>query len=188
MISRRTLIRLAALLVPAALLTVALAAAPGALGGGALRAEAALVDTAGSSVGWARFVEDATGVVHLSVHVKGFTPGLHGIHIHAIGTCTLGTTPPFSSAGGHHNPLGHSHGLLSPTGPHAGDLPNLIVNEDGIGHLDTTTELATQSAGTTSIFDADGSALVIHALVDDQVTNATGNSGARIACGPILAD
>ena len=188
MIPRRPLIRLAALLIPAALLTVALGAgASGALGGGALRAEAALIDTAGNAVGWARFIEDATGTVHVNVHVQGLTPGLHGIHIHAIGTCTLGTTPTFSSAGGHHNPLGHTHGLLSPTGPHAGDLPNLTVNEDGVGHLDTTTDLATQSAGTTSIFDADGSALVIHALVDDQVTNATGNSGARIACGPIVA-
>ena len=186
--SRRSWIRLAALLAPTALLTVALTAgASGALGGGALRAEAALVDTAGNAVGWARFVEDATGTVHLNVHVKGLAPGLHGIHLHAIGTCTIGTTPTFSSAGGHHNPLGHTHGLLSPTGPHAGDLPNLTVNEDGVGHLDTTTDLATQSAGTTSIFDADGSAVVSHAAEDDQVTNATGNSGARIACGPIVA-
>lgn len=188
MTPKRRWLRLAALLAPAAVLAVALTGgATGALGGGALHAEAALVDTAGNSVGWARFVEDATGTVHLSVHVQGLTPGLHGIHIHAIGTCTLGTTPAFSSAGGHHNPLGHTHGLLSPTGPHAGDLPNLVVNEDGVGHLDTTTDLATQSAGTTSIFDADGSALVIHAAEDDQVTNATGNSGPRIACGPIVA-
>jgi Cu-Zn family superoxide dismutase len=176
-------------LAPAVILLIALTAgAPGALGGGALRAEAALVDTAGNSVGWARFIEDATGTVHVNVHVKGLTPGLHGIHIHAIGICTIGTATPFSSAGAHHNPLGHTHGLLSATGPHAGDLPNLTVNEGGVGHLDTTTDLASQSAGATSIFDFDGSALVIHALTDDGVTNPTGNSGGRIACGPIVAN
>src|SRR5262245_2328708 len=111
MTPRRSWLRLLALLAPAGLLTVALSAgATGASGGPALHAEAALVNTAGESAGFARIVEDATGVVHLSVHVKGFTPGLHGIHIHAIGTCTIGTTTPFSSAGGHHNPLGRSHG------------------------------------------------------------------------------
>jgi len=124
----------------------------------------------------------------VNVHVSGLAEGLHGIHIHAIGTCTLGTNPAFSSAGGHHNPLGHTHGLDSPTGPHAGDLPNLVVNGAGVGHLDGKTDEATLSAGPTSVFDADGSALIIHAAEDDQVTNPTGNSGARIACGVIVAD
>lgn len=153
----------------------------------ASHAEAALTDTAGAPVGWARFTEDATGTVHLRVHVKGLAPGLHGIHLHAVGSCVLGTATPFSSAGGHHNPLAHDHGLESPTGAHAGDLPNLVVNEDGVGHLDTPTDLATLSAGPTSLFDADGSAVIIHAAPDDQVTNPTGNSGGRIACGVIEA-
>jgi Cu-Zn family superoxide dismutase len=150
-------------------------------------AEARLVDASGASVGWARFTEDATGTLHVSVHVKGLAPGLHGIHLHAIGSCVLGTTPTFSSAGGHHNPLGHSHGLDSPTGAHAGDLPNLVVNEAGVGHLDTTTDLATLSAGPTTLFDASGSAVIIHAAIDDQVTDPTGGSGGRIACGVIEA-
>jgi Cu-Zn family superoxide dismutase len=184
---RRRIVRLVSILAPAAVLAAALAAAPGTLGGGATRAEAAIVDTAGASIGFARFTEDATGVLHLSVHVKGLSPGLHGIHIHAIGTCTLGTTPTFSSAGGHHNPLGRVHGLLASGGPHAGDLPNLEVNEDLVGHLDGTTTEATLSDGATSLFDADGSAIVIHLLTDDQVTNPTGNSGARVACGVIVA-
>ena len=186
---RRRLTRLIATLVPTALLLAALSAgATGVVGGGTLHAEAALVDAAGQPVGWARFVEDATGVVHVNVHVSGLSAGLHGIHIHAIGACTLGTTPTFSSAGSHHNPLGHMHGFLSLDGPHAGDLPNLTVNGMGIGHLDGTTDEATLSAGLTSVFDTDRSALVIHALQDDQVTNPTGNSGARIACGVITAD
>jgi len=185
---RMRLTRLLAILAPTALLLSALTAgATGAAGGGALHADAQLVDANGQPVGWARFVEDATGVVHVNVHVKGLSAGLHGIHIHAIGACALGTTPTFSSAGSHHNPLGHVHGLLSDGGPHAGDLPNLTVNGAGIGHLDGTTDEATLSAGLMSVFDTDGSALVIHALEDDQVTNPTGNSGARIACGVIVA-
>ena len=189
MTPRRPLTRLAAILAPALLLTAALTVgAGGALGGGALHADASIIDNSGATIGWARFVEDATGVVHVNVHVKGLTPGLHGIHIHAIGTCTIGTATPFSSAGSHHNPLGRMHGLLSAAGPHAGDLPNLVVNEDGVGHLDGTTTEATLSEGTTSIFDADGSAIVLHALWDDGVTNPTGNSGGRVACGVITAD
>jgi Cu-Zn family superoxide dismutase len=150
-------------------------------------ASATIVDERGVDVGWATITEDATGVLHLNVHVRGLAPGLHGVHLHAVGRCELGTTPAFSSAGGHHNPLGHDHGLESPTGAHAGDLPNLVVNEQGIGHLDGTSDLATLSAGPVSLFDADGSAIVIHALPDDQVTNPTGNSGARIACGVVEA-
>lgn len=153
----------------------------------ASHAEARLVDANGASVGWARFTEDATGTLHVNVHVKGLAPGLHGIHLHATGSCVLGTTPTFSSAGGHHNPLGHQHGLDSPTGAHAGDLPNLVVNGAGVGHLDATSDLATLSAGPTTLFDANRSAVVIHALPDDQVTDPTGNSGGRIACGVIEA-
>lgn len=156
-------------------------------GSGATRASASIIDVNGTSIGWARLVEDATGIVHVNVHVKGLTPGLHGIHIHRAGDCT----PPFSAAQSHYNPGGHAHGLDSASGPHAGDLPNLVVNEDGVGHLDTTTDRVTLTGGPTTLFDTTagqvGSALVIHAGPDDQVTDPTGGSGARIACGVILA-
>ncbi|MEO5940327.1 MAG: superoxide dismutase family protein [Candidatus Limnocylindrales bacterium] len=158
------------------------------LAGGASHASATIVDPTGSTIGWARLVEDSAGIVHDNVHVKGLTPGLHGIHIHGIAACS----PTFAAAGGHYNPLARTHGLLSPSGAHAGDLPNLIVNEDGVGHLDTTTDRVTLTGGPTTLFDttdgAVGSALIIHANEDDQVTNATnGGSGGRIACGVITA-
>lgn len=165
-------------------LSLALGFPGGATAGGALHASTTLHDAGGGTVGWAQFTEDATGVLHVNVHVKGLSSGLHGIHIHAVGDCT----PPFTAAGGHHNPAGVVHGLDTATGGHAGDLPNLAVNVAGIGHLDATSDRATLSAGATTIFDADGSALVIHAAEDDQVTNPTGNSGTRIACGIIEAD
>lgn len=157
-------------------------------GGGARQATASIADASGSVIGWARLVEDATGLVHVNVHVKGLTPGLHGIHIHGIAACG----PTFAAAGGHYNPFARQHGLSNPAGAHAGDLPNLIVNEDGVAHLDATTDRVTLSDGPTTLFDtaagAAGSALIIHANQDDQLTDATnGGSGGRIACGVIVA-
>jgi Cu-Zn family superoxide dismutase len=152
---------------------------------GATHAGASIVDGSGATIGRAQLTEDATGRLHINVHVEGLAPGLHGIHLHAIGQCV---GPAFTSAGGHHNPLGAQHGLDNPDGAHAGDLPNLIVNDQGRGHLDATSERATLSIGPVSLLDVDGSALIIHAVEDDQVTNPTGNSGARVACGAIVAD
>jgi Cu-Zn family superoxide dismutase len=166
--------------VAAMVLTVGAVAASGAS-----HAHATIIDGTGSTIGWADLTEDATGRLHVNVHVDGLTPGLHGIHLHAIGQCV---GPAFTSAGGHHNPLGAQHGLDNPLGAHAGDLPNLSVNVNGNGHLNATSDGATLSLGPVSLFDADGSAIVIHANEDDQVTNPTGNSGARVACGVIVAD
>jgi len=145
---------------------------------GASHASAELRDAGGAVVGWADFTEDSAGRLHVNVHVSGVSAGLHGIHIHNTADCT----PPFTSAGGHHNPLGATHG------DHAGDLPNLIVNVAGIGHLDATSDRASLSNGPTTVFDANGSALIIHAGEDDLHTDPTGNSGGRIACGVIVAD
>ena len=170
----------------AAILAATLAGAT--LASGALHASATFVDATGATVGWANLVEDATGVVHVNVHVKGLSSGLHGIHIHGVGACT----PTFAAAGGHYNPLNHQHGLENPDGPHAGDLPNLVVNANGVGHLNATTDHVTISAGEASLFDstaaAVGSAFIIHANEDNQMTNAdNGGSGARIACAVIEA-
>ena len=169
---------------------VAATGAPAVAGGdGARHASATFIDPTGATVGWASLVEDATGVVHVNVHVAGLAPGRHGIHIHGIGACT----PTFAAAGGHYNPLGDQHGLDNPEGPHAGDLPNLTVNQQGVGHLDATTDRVTISDGPATLFDtttgAQGSAFIIHANEDDQATDATnGGSGARIACAVIRAE
>lgn len=182
--SRRLLLTLSVLVLSATATTPGIAA-----GDGSWHASATFIDATGTTVGRASLVEDATGIVHVNIHVKGLTPGRHGIHIHGIGSCA----PTFAAAGGHYNPLGAQHGLDNPDGPHAGDLPNLTVNPQGIGHLDAKTDRVTISAGPATLFDttsgAAGSAFVIHANEDDQVTDATlGGSGARIACAVIDAD
>lgn len=166
-----------------AMTAVSAMAAPALAGdGGARHARTSIVDTAGEAIGFAKLTEDGTGRTHLNVHVQGLTPGEHGIHIHGVGACQ---GPGFTSAGGHFNPTGHEHGLENPRGHHAGDLPNLVVNPAGVGRLTAVTDAVTISAGQRSIFDADGSAIVVHAGPDDHVSNPAGNSGARVACGVI---
>ncbi len=155
-----------------------------AVAGGSTHAEARIVGADGQTIGWAQLTEDAAGQLHMNVQVAGLSAGRHGIHLHAVGQCV---GPTFASAGGHHNPLGAQHGLDNPLGAHAGDLPNLVVNVARRGHLDAVSHHATLSSGPVSLLDADGSAIVIHAFEDDQVTNPTGNSGARVACGVIEA-
>ena len=106
---------------------------------------------------------------------------MHGLHIHTVGACT----PDFAAVGGHFNPTTAQHGLDNPSGPHAGDLPNLEIDADGNGTYEATTTLVTLAQGDNSLFDSDGSALVIHADPDDLITDPAGNSGDRIACGII---
>ena len=180
-----TSVRRTSALVAGPLLAVVLATTVAAGPAAAPQARGTFVDASGASVGWLRLTEDRRGDVHVNVHVKGLAAGLHGIHIHAVGSCS----PTFAAAGGHYNPLGHQHGLENPSGPHAGDLPNLIVNGEGVGHLDARTDRVTLSEGGATLFDADGSAFIIHLNPDDQVTDAgNGGSGARIACAVVVAD
>ena len=145
------------------------------------QATAELKDKDGKAVGVATFRESSGGVT-VDVNVKGLTPGLHAVHVHAVGRCDA---PAFTSAGGHFNPAQKKHGYKSPEGAHAGDLPNMLVAKDGTGRFEAFTDGMTLKPGATSVFDKDGSALVIHAGVDDNVTDPTGNAGDRAACGII---
>ncbi len=151
-------------------------------------ADGTFVTASGAEIGWVKLTEDRQGIVHVNVKVEGLTAGFHGIHIHAAGSCATAVTT-FDGAGGHYNPLMHEHGLENPAGPHAGDLPNLVVDEDGHGTLNTKTDRVTVGAGPTTLFDANGSSFIIHANPDDQVTNVgNGGSGARIACAVLIAN
>lgn len=117
----------------------------------------------------------------LSVAAIGLAEGLHGLHLHMVGACD---GPAFTTAGPHLNPAGHQHGTSNPAGSHLGDLPNLVIGKQGAGAI--SADLAgPRAAAEAAIFDADGTALVIHAGADDYTTDPSGSSGARIACGII---
>ena len=158
----------------------------------------AKADISGNGItGTAFFTEDANGNVLVAVHVKGdpavLTPGLHGFHIHQTGSCVA---PGFTSAGGHFDPGPFGNTNTVTNHPfHMGDLENLDVEQSGEGHLlDVTTRVSLDPASDVSLFDADGSAVIVHALQDQrhcQPDPATGlctgvSGGARLACGVIV--
>jgi Cu-Zn family superoxide dismutase len=145
-------------------------------------ATAELKNAPGEVVGTATLTE-VSGGVRVVLTARGLPAGDKGVHIHGVGTCE---PPAFTSAGAHFNLAGRHHGLLNPLGPHAGDLPNLRIEADGSGRLESLNDRITLGTGPTSLFDGDGSALVIHAAADDQRTDPTGNSGSRLACGVIV--
>jgi Cu-Zn family superoxide dismutase len=142
-------------------------------------ATAELRDAQNRVVGTVRAAYDPLGV-RLTIAVRGLPEGPHAIHLHAVGTCT---PPDFASAGPHFNPESLGHGLANPLGPHAGDLPNIVVGADGSGNAVFVNPRVTLGAGASSLFDADGTAVVVHATADDQRTDPSGASGARLACG-----
>jgi Cu-Zn family superoxide dismutase len=152
-------------------------------------AVARLRDASGNQVGTVKVSELRSGDVEVQATVQGLPPGFHGFHVHAIGQCD---PPDFTSAGGHFNPTGNPH----PS--HAGDQPVLLINSDGTGRL----EFVTDRYSIDDLFDADGSAYIVHANPDnyaniptryhshtydvfgpDPDTLATGDAGARLACG-----
>ncbi|WP_448665222.1 superoxide dismutase family protein [Sphingomonas sp. CJ20] len=142
---------------------------------GHYRAQADLRTPSGEDVGKA-VAEEVDGAIRVIVETHGLPKGAHGTHVHTVGKCE---GPDFASAGGHWNPTQHQHGKENPMGPHAGDMPNLQVGEDG---RDRT--IFTLPGGTyQGLLDADGAALVVHAGPDDYKTDPSGNSGGRIACG-----
>jgi Cu-Zn family superoxide dismutase len=125
--------------------------------------------------------------VDVVAHIDGLPPGRHGMHIHEVGACT-DTTIPFGGAGGHFDPgpFGSSLPVDANHPFHMGDLPNIEVNGDGAGHLHYTTSRITLSVGPLSVFDLNGSAVVIHQNEDLGLTGVTGaGGGPRIACGVI---
>lgn len=142
-------------------------------------ARAALIGPDGSEMGGVILTQGPHGVL-ISAEVNGLSPGGHGFHIHTVGACQ----PDFGAAGGHFSPNGDAHGYLYEGGNHAGDLPNIYAHDDGSARADYFTAAVTlDSDADHSLFDSDGSAIVVHAKPDTYQEEA--GAGDRVACGVI---
>jgi Cu-Zn family superoxide dismutase len=174
----------------AVLTAVAIACAAGLVSARQADGMKATADIKGDGIsGTLTLVERKMGtgtVVDLMLTAKGLKPGLHGVHLHAVGKCE----PDFTAAGGHFDP-----GPFGNTDPdanhpfHMGDVPNLEVGADGTGTLKAVTTRVTLSPGPLSVFDDDGTAVIIHGNPDQGKTGEpkSGVSGGpRVACGVII--
>ena len=136
-------------------------------------------------IGTVLLKQGATGVL-LEVDVKGLPKGKHGMHFHKQSICdgTMG----FKTAKGHIAMNKKPSGYLNlDGGPHEGNLPNLIVQNDGTAHVELYSEMVSffGNEKQPALFDADGSAIMIHINEDDHMAQPIGGLGARIACGVI---
>ncbi|WP_102028510.1 superoxide dismutase family protein [Salirhabdus sp. Marseille-P4669] len=135
----------------------------------------------GDSVGTATLSDQPDGV-KVALKLAGLPPGMHGIHIHEFPKCE---GPDFKSAGNHVNPDSKLHGLMHPEGSHLGDLPNVEVDDKGKLETEVTVQQASLKDDKYSLLKGEGTSLVITEGLDDGMTQPSGNSGARIACGQI---
>jgi superoxide dismutase, Cu-Zn family len=118
--------------------------------------------------------------VRVVVNATGLSPGSHGFHVHEKGDCSA---PDGTSAGGHFNPTAAPHGDPSKGhSHHAGDMPKLMADKSGKAQVSFNMKGVTLADGPTSLVNR---AVIVHADADDQTTQPTGNSGARVACGLI---
>jgi Cu-Zn family superoxide dismutase len=142
--------------------------------------QVALAPTAGNSVnGVLTLVVEGKGV-RITGKVHDLVPdSTHGFHIHENGDCSA---PDASSAGEHFNPTGSEHGNPMDPTHHAGDMINIVADNDGTARVSAFVDNVTLGGGTN---DLTGKSVIVHAQPDDYATPPAGNSGDRLACGVI---
>lgn len=143
-----------------------------------------VLDLQGKKIGMVMLKDTPNGVL-VSADVAGLPAGQHGFHFHEKGACD--PAQKFTTAGGHFTGGKAQHGLLLAGGNHAGDMPNAYVSADGTLKSELLNTGVTLASGPHSLFDADGSALVIHAKADDYTSQPAGDAGDRIACAVVAA-
>lgn len=125
--------------------------------------------------------EAVDGGVKITGKITGLTPGDHGIHVHEFGNCN---SPDGKSAGEHFNPTKSPHGGPNDAAKHPGDMGNITADKDGVAKIDVTVK-GMMLTGPNSIV---GKSVVVHEKKDDLKTQPSGDSGARLGCGVIVAD
>lgn len=148
------------------------------------KAQAIIINNKGKEIGTANFTQGSQGVL-INIKAKKLPAGKHGMHFHNVGNCA--DYKRFKMAKGHIMPKNKPHGFLNKKGPHAGNLPNLIVAKNGKVEVEIYSQLISLFGdnGKPALLDKDGSSLVIHENIDDHNSQPIGGSGARIACGLI---
>lgn len=138
----------------------------------------------GHSLGVVKITETDNGLV-FTPDLKTLPPGEHGFHVHAKGSCEPalkeGKPSAAEAAGGHLDPQ-HTGKHLGPEGKgHLGDLPVLVVNNDGTATGPVTAPRLKK------LDDVKGKALMIHVGGDNMSDQPKplGGGGARYACGVI---
>ncbi|MBI5668219.1 MAG: superoxide dismutase family protein [Chloroflexi bacterium] len=150
--------------------------------------QADILDVNGNTIGQMILVDAGNGKTVIQIQVTNLPPGWHGFHLHETGTCDAAGDQPFASAGGHWTMGGEAH----PN--HTGDMPPLLTGQDGTARLAFETDRFTIG----DLFDADGTAVVIHANPDnlahiperygtpDEETLDACDGGDRLACGVVM--
>ena len=145
------------------------------------KATATLAPTAGNAARGSVTFTPNDDKVRVVANVSGLSPGGHGFHVHEKGDCSA---PDATSAGGHFNPTNKPHGNPAGGEHHGGDMPMLEADASGNAKLDVTLDTVTLGTGPNGLV---GRSVVVHKDADDYRSQPAGNSGARIACGPIVA-
>ena len=115
-----------------------------------------------------RFRQNCGGVL-VTADVVGLPhDGFYALHIHEGSKCA---GDDFSGSGSHYNPTGAGH----PN--HAGDLPPLLSCQ-GRAKMSVLT-------GRFRVDEIIGRSVIIHSDSDDFVSQPSGNSGEKLACGII---
>ena len=148
----------------------------------AQKVQVAVTGTSGSGVFGLLDVASRADGVHITGTLRGLSPSTrHGIHIHEKGDCS---GKGALSAGGHFNPTGREHGDPAKAPHHAGDLPNIDADANGVAVVDVTVKGVALDDSANGLLNR---AIVVHAKTDDYQSQPAGASGARIACGVIAA-
>ncbi|MEL6285339.1 MAG: superoxide dismutase family protein [Pseudomonadota bacterium] len=141
-----------------------------------------IIGVDGSEIGEVIVQHGPKGMMLTATLTAGtISPGWHGIHLHQVGDCS--DVGEFKRSGGHLGMIPDGHGLMNPTGPEIGDLPNIFVHIDGTAGYQTFSPAVTVN----DLRDTDGTALIIHANPDDHFSQPIGGAGPRVACAVIAS-